>query len=76
MGWMWELDHKEIWVLKNWFFETVVFEWTLESPLDCQMKPIKSNEISAELEGLMLKVELQYLGHLKLLTDSLEKNLM
>ena len=40
------------------------------------MKPNKSNEISAKLEGLMLKVELQYLGPLKLLTDSLEKNLM
>ena len=33
---MWELDHKESWVLKNWCFWTVVFEKTLESPLDCK----------------------------------------
>ena len=34
--WMWELDHKESWVLKNWGFCTVVLERTLESPLDCK----------------------------------------
>jgi len=34
--WMWELDHKESWVLKNWCFWTVVLEKTLESPLDCK----------------------------------------
>ena len=34
--WMWELDHKEVWVLKNWCFWTVVLEKTLESPLDCK----------------------------------------
>ena len=33
--WMWELDHKEGWVPKNWCFQTVVLERTLESPLDC-----------------------------------------
>ena len=38
--WMWELDHKESWALKNWHFWTVVLEKTLESPLDC--KEIKS----------------------------------
>ena len=38
--WMWELDHKEGWALKNWCFWTVVLEKTLESPLDC--KEIKS----------------------------------
>ena len=38
---MWELDHKEGWVLKNWCFWTVVLEKTLESPLDCkEIKPI------------------------------------
>ena len=37
---MWELDHKESWALKNWFFWTVVLEKTLESPLDCkEIKP-------------------------------------
>ena len=34
--WMWELGYKEIWVLKNWCFWTVVLEKTLESPLDCK----------------------------------------
>ena len=34
--WMWELEYKESWVLKNWCFWTVVLEKTLESPLDCK----------------------------------------
>ena len=39
--WMWELDHKESWALKNWCFWTVVLEKTLESPLDCKdIKPV------------------------------------
>ena len=38
---MWELDHKEIWVPKNWCFWTVVLEKTLESPLDSmEVKPV------------------------------------
>ena len=40
---MWDLDHKEGWVLKNWCFWTAVLEKTLESPLDCkEIKPVKS----------------------------------
>ena len=39
---MWELDHKISWVPKNWCFGTVVLEKTLESPLDCKIKPINS----------------------------------
>ena len=39
--WMWELDYKESWVLRNWCFWTVVLEKTLESPLDCkEIQPI------------------------------------
>ena len=39
--WMWELDYKESWAPKNWFFWTVVLEKTLESPLDCkQIQPV------------------------------------
>ena len=34
--WMWELDYKESWALKNWCFWTVVLGKTLESPLDCK----------------------------------------
>ena len=39
--WMWELDHKESWAPKNWCFQIVVLEKTLESPLDCkEIKPV------------------------------------
>ena len=41
--WMWELDHKESWLLKNWCFWTVVLEETLESSLNCkEIQPVKS----------------------------------
>ena len=77
-AWMWELDYKASWALKNWCFWTVVLEKTLEGPLDCEeIKPlIILTEISPEysLEGLMWK--LQYFGHLMWRTDSLEKTLM
>ena len=75
--WMWELDHKESWALRNWCFWTVVLEKTLESALDCkEIKPVILKEMSPEysLEGLMLK--LQYFGHLMWKADSLEKTLM
>ena len=57
----------------------MVLEKTLESPLDCkEIKPVHPKEISPEysLEGLMLKLKLQYFGHLMRRTDSLEKTLM
>ena len=39
--WIWELDYKESWVLKNWWFWTAVLEKILESPLDCkEIKPV------------------------------------
>ena len=42
--WMWELDYKESWVLKNWCFWTVVLEKTFESPLDCkEIQPVHLN---------------------------------
>ena len=41
--WVWELDHKESWVLKNWFFWTAVLEKTLETLLDKkEIKPVNS----------------------------------
>ena len=41
--WMWELDYKESWVLKNWCFWTAMLEKTLESPLDCkETQPVHS----------------------------------
>ena len=75
-AWMWELDYKESWVPKNWCFWTVVLEKTLESPLDSnEIQKSIIKEISPEysLEGLMLKLKLQYFGHLMLRTDSFEK---
>ena len=57
----------------------MVLEKTLESPMDCkEIQPSILNEISPEysLEGLMLKLKLQYFGHLMRRTDSLEKTLM
>ena len=43
--WMWELNYKENWALKNWCFWTVVLEKTLESPLDCkEIQPIHPKE--------------------------------
>ena len=39
--WMWELDHKEGWALKNWCFWMVMLEKTLEKPFDCKkIKPV------------------------------------
>ena len=57
----------------------MVLEKTLESPLDCKdIQPVhpKGNHLEYSLEGLMLKLKLQYFGHLMLRTDSLEKTLM
>ena len=57
----------------------MVLEKTLECPLDSQeIQPVHPKEISPEysLEGLMLKLELQYFGHLMQRTDSLEKTLI
>ena len=76
---MWELDYKESWVLKNWCFWTVALEKTLESPLDCkEIHQAILMEISpgCSLEGLMMKLKLQYFGHLMQRVDSLEKTLM
>ena len=77
--WMWELDYKESWALKNWCFWTVVLKKTLENPLDGkEINQSSLKEINPEysLEGLMLKLKLQYFGHLMQRTDSFEKTLM
>ena len=62
--WMCELDHKEDWELKNWYFQTVVLEKTLENPLDCkEIKPVnpKGNQpwiftggVAAKTKALIL----------------------
>ena len=77
--WMWELDYKESWAPKNWCFWTVMLEKNLASRLDSkEIQLVHPKEISPEysLEGLMLKLKLQYFGHLMWRTDSLEKILM
>ena len=76
--WMWELDYKETWALKNWCCWTVVLEKTLESPLDSKKIKLvnpKGNQSWISLKGLMLKLKLQYFGHLIRRTDLLEKTL-
>ena len=77
--WIWELDHKEGWVPKNWWFWIVVLEKTLENTLDSkEFKPAnpKGNQPEYSLEGLMLRLKLQNFSPLMLKADSLEKTLM
>ena len=77
--WMWEVDCEESWALKNWSFWTVVLENTFESPFDFkEIQPVhpKGNQSQCSLEGLMLKLKLQYFDHLMRIVDSLEKTLM
>ena len=61
-------------------FRTVVLEKTLESPLDCReiqpVHPKGDQSFGCSLEGLMLKLKLQYFGYLMRRTYSLEKTLM
>ena len=71
--WMWELDYKESWVPKNWCF----WMWCWGRPFRVPWTARRSNqsilmEISPEylFEGLMLKLKLQYFGHLMWRTDS------
>ena len=64
---------------RNWCFWTVVLEKTLESPLDSRRSNqsiLKEIRPGYSLEGLMLKLKLQYFGHLMWRVDSLEKTLM
>ena len=74
-----EVDHKEGWAPKNWCFQTVVLEKTLESPWAAR-RSNKSilKEINPEycLEGLMLKLKFQYFGHLMWRANSSKKTLM
>ena len=77
--WRWELDHKEGWALKNWCFWTVMLENTLESPLgskEIKSVNLKGNQPWIFIEGQMLKLKLQYFGHLMQRANSLEKILM
>ena len=77
--WMWELDYKESWVLKNWCFWTMVLEKNLRVPWTARRSNqsiLKEISPKNSLEGLMLKLKLQYFGYLMQRTDSFEKTLM
>jgi len=78
--WMWELDHKEGWSLKNWRFQMMVLErrllrvpWTARRSNESILKEINPEY---SLEGLILELKLQYFGHLMQRANSLEKTLM
>ena len=68
--WMWELEHKESWVLKNWWF----WRRLLRVPLTGKRSIPKEINPEYSMEGLMLK--LQYFGHLIWRVNSLAKTLM
>ena len=76
---MWELDCEESWAPKNWCFWTVVLRrllkvlWTTRRSNQSILKEISPG---CSLEGLMLKLKLQYFGHLMGRPDSFEKTLM
>ena len=81
--WMWELDYKESWALKYVCFWTVMLSSLKRRFLRVAWTAGRSNQsilkkISPKypLEGLMLKLKLQYFGHLMWRTDSVEKTLM
>ena len=76
--WIWELYCEESGTPRNWCFWTVVLEKTLESSLNCkEIQPVhpKGNQSKYSLEGLMLKLKLQYFGLMQR-TDSFEKTLL
>ena len=76
---MWELDHKEDWVPKNECFWIVVLKETLRVPWTSSRSNqsiLKEINPDYSLEGLMLKLKLQYFGHLMWRANSLEKILM
>ena len=68
--WMWELDYKESWGLRNQCFRTVVLEKTWESLWTARWSNqsiLKGISFEYSLEGLMLELKLQYFGHLWLI---------
>ena len=76
---MWELDYNESWALKNWCFWTVCWRSLLRVPWTARRSNqsiLKEISPGCSLEGLMLKLKLQYSGHLMWTADSFEKTLM
>ena len=76
--WMWELDHKEGWVLKKWCFQTVMLEMALQIPLDSkEIQPAhpKWNQSWIFIGRTDAEAEAPILAHLMWRADSLEKTL-
>ena len=76
---MWELDCEEGWVSKNWCFELWHWRRLLRVPWTTRRSNqsiLKEISPGCSLEGLILKLKLQYFGHLVWRVDSLEKTLM
>ena len=77
--WMWQLDHKEGWVPKNGCFSIVVLEKTLGVPWTARRSNqsiLRENNSEYSLEELMLKLNIQYFGHLMWKANSLENTLI
>ena len=76
---MWELDCEESWAPKNWCFELRCWRRLLGVPWTARRSSqslLKETSPGCSLEGLMLRLKLQYFGHLLWRVDSLEKTLM
>ena len=74
---IWELDHKEGWVLKNQCFWIMMLKKTLESPLESkEIKVVNPKEINPEYSLEVLRLKLQYFGHLMQRAESMKKILM
>ena len=77
--WMWELDHKEGWGLKNWTFELWCWRRLLRAPWIARRSNqsiLKKINPEYSLVGLTLRLKLQYFGHLMWRADSTENTLM
>ena len=77
--WIWELDCEESWAPMNWCFWTVVFRRLLWVPWTARRSSqsiLKETSPGCSLEGLMLRLKLQYFGHLMRRVNSLENTLM
>ena len=77
--WMWELDCEESWEPKNWCFWTVVWKRLLGVPWTARRSNqsiLKEISLGCSLEGLVLRLKLQYFGHLMQRADSFEKTMM
>ena len=73
--WLWELNHKEGWAQKNWCFRTVIWRRLLRVPWTARRSNqsiIKKINSEYSLEGLKLKLKLQYFGHLMRRANSLK----